>query len=530
MSQSDDETSIGMPRLFNRTWGKFTNNRRSHSNNSEQILNLQQNMVQMSTMMKNMESAIHNLSSQNQDTQLNHNTNNFYSPHSEGNNRFLANDVQVITKGPRDQSPTGMSRTHAKELLKSLNDYVNGVNSRELDERNKERLTDQTSNQIKEIFKAQKQEDYYNQPHIKCTTYNCLTPSFLLDAPQTYNADKVFHKNRIIYRQMLNLESVGLKAFLEQLNSFDLSTFTQYEYNTLIHMMLSRELKEKIEVNGGNPLKLSTSDYLDRLNRSLNGNITSSMDFDERFSKFKPTSKNILSILYEYKKYLENVSNDIISDVEKQRKIISAVIKFIPFNIRPLLDATAALQGGKLTLSAFENFIRTHETSIDRFLNKNNLAQKGYIKKLDSNFVEQDVYSENLYDTFDMGTQDDYDDYNHDYDHVHGIHKITNSYQSRLSLKCDICKRYAHTDKMCIFNEIDSVRLENLKKTRIRHCLLCRSLTHVDTECTFFKGVKPCPNSCKNCQDAGYFQYHHPVEACLKNNFLERIKASEVTK
>ena len=66
-------------------------------------------------------------------------------------------------------------------------------------------------------------------------------------------------------------------------------------------MLLSKDLKEKIEVNGDYPLKLTTADYLDSLNRSLNSNITNAFDFDELFSRFKPAFKNILSILYEYK-------------------------------------------------------------------------------------------------------------------------------------------------------------------------------------------------------------------------------------
>ena len=336
MSQSDDETSIGMPRLFNRTFGRFTNQKRpqrqdqqNYPSNSKQINTLQQNMSQMATMMEDMQNTLHNLSVQGSDTQSPN-----FSP-GNNNNRFMSTDVQINAKGHRDQSPTGMSRTHAKELLTSLNEYV--TSSKELDDKHKEILTDQTSNHIKEIFKAQKREDAFNTPHIRSSTYNCLTPTFLLNSPSTYNADKVFLKNKVIYRQMISLEHVGLKAFLKQLNSFDLRTFTQCEYNCLIHMMLSRDLKEKIEVSGGSPLELSTSDYLDRINRSLNGNITNALDFDERFSKFKPTSKNILSITHEYKKFLENVSNNIISDVEKQRKIVSAVIKFIPYNIRPLL-------------------------------------------------------------------------------------------------------------------------------------------------------------------------------------------------
>ena len=148
-------------------------------------------------------------------------------------------------------------------------------------------------------------------------------------------------------------------------------------------------------------------------------------------------------------------------------------MKYNSYSICPLLDATAALQGGNLTLSAFENFIRTNETSIDRFL-KINAVQKGYIKKLMLITTNKMLFSEQLYDS--------YNDYNHDsMDHAHGVYKINNSYQSRLSLKCDICSSYAHTKKLCIFNEADNLRLANMKNNRTRNCLLLRSLSHVDT-------------------------------------------------
>ena len=65
----------------------------------------------------------------------------------------------------------------------------------------------------------------------------------------------------------MSIETVGLKAFLNQLDSFDLSDFSPCEYNMLIHMSISKEIKEKLEMAGGNPLDLPTSEYLNKVNK-----------------------------------------------------------------------------------------------------------------------------------------------------------------------------------------------------------------------------------------------------------------------
>jgi hypothetical protein len=433
------------------------------------------------------------------------------------NYRYAATDVPVYRSTQRDLSPTGLSKIHARELISSLEDHINKAKG--LDRANKELLLDHTSQQIKSIFKAQVKENTFNTPHIQCTPFNSLGPASISARPNTYNADKLFTKQRVIHRQLLSLENVGLKAFLNQLDSFDLSDFSACEYNMLIHMSLSRELKEKLEMAGGNPLEHSTSEYLHKLNRVLTGSITNILDFDDHFMKFKPNSKSIMTILYEYKRFVENISDNIISEREKQRKIISAVLKYIPYGLRHLLNSTAAMQNGQLTLHAFENFLRTHEASIDHFITKDRY-QKGTIKKIDIDYDSDkiDVYAEDLYDSF-YDETDCYDS--------QGVHKISN-FQSKASLKCDICKRIGHNNNQCIYNSNDSLRLSNQQKVRIRFCLLCRDRMHTDTECPNFPNIKPVPQACKACQDAGFYMYNHPVEACMKNNFLDKLKKSEL--
>ena len=122
MSKSDDETSIGMPRLFNHTWGRFTNQKRykgqnqqnsySYSNN-QQITTLQQNMAKMYKKMQTMQRTLHSLSVQGSDTQSLRApgpiAQNFLNSNNDGNYRFMSNDVQINTRG--------MSRIHQTEYV-----------------------------------------------------------------------------------------------------------------------------------------------------------------------------------------------------------------------------------------------------------------------------------------------------------------------------------------------------------------------------------------------------------------------------
>lgn len=309
--------------------------------------------------------------------------------------RFVSSDVPIVESQQREKLyPSGLSKVRARELLQSIDIYIN--RTQHLDERSKEFFTEQTSKQIKDIFKAQKIEDIYNLPHLPCSSFNSLKPSFLEGRENTYNCEKVFAKSKIIFRQVMPVENIGLKAFLSQLHSFDLSNFSPSEYNMIVHMSLSKNIRDKVELVGGLPIKMSTGDYLEIVNRAVHGNI-SMLNIDEKFMQFRPKSRDILSIWHEYLKFSENIPDKIITDQEKDRKIIYEVSKFIPYNIRPLLDATAAMQNNTLTLIAFENFITLHQNYINGFLSKGTGYQTEYITKNDSDCFLEKVKTSEIY-------------------------------------------------------------------------------------------------------------------------------------
>ena len=56
------------------------------------------------------------------------------------------------------------------------------------------------------------------------------------------------------------------------------------------------------------------------------------------------------------------------------------------------------MQNGQLTLFGFENFLRTHEASIDSFISKESRIQKNMIKRVDVDWEQFDIYAEDLYD------------------------------------------------------------------------------------------------------------------------------------
>ncbi len=200
------------------------------------------------------------------------------------NRNFRVNALDVLVKphSMHDRSPTGLSTNHAKELLNTLGEFVKI--SPNLDEGVLSKYLDQTASYLRTIFKAQKDKDILNQPHIRAHNSTSFESDFLRIKPNTYNANKEAEKSRIIHRQLVSVEHSGLKSFLANIELCDVSDFTSHEYNMLIHMSLSKAIKERLEMMGGHPLNLSTCDYLERLNKLLNGNISSSYDFDVKIS------------------------------------------------------------------------------------------------------------------------------------------------------------------------------------------------------------------------------------------------------
>ncbi len=376
-SLSDDESSIGVGGRIKKSAQDRLNRIRFFKTSSDNFGAVNNHEKQISELRSNLQSIndqLNTLASSSHNHQPNH---QIFGAINRG---FKVNsqDVPVKTHQGRDLSPTGLSTKHAKEFLQTLNEYM--TTNPKLDADNQDRYLDQTASYLKTIFKAQHTEDQYNSSHVSSFKTADLEPSFLKYKNNTYNANKIAEKSRVIHRQLVSIENCGLKSFLENIELCDVSDFTPVEYNMLIHMSLTKEIKEKLEIMGGHPLHLTTSEYLDRLNRILNGNINTAYDFDVKFASFVPQQKNIMAIYMEFKKFLENIPDTIISEEEKNRRVISSLMKLIPYSLHPFLNAIQGAQGGRITEKSFVNFLKLHELTIDRFL-KDKKQSSNYRKR-----------------------------------------------------------------------------------------------------------------------------------------------------
>ncbi len=141
-----------------------------------------------------------------------HNSHNQQFGYINRNFRVNALDIPVKPRSMRDLSPTWLSTNHAKELLNTLGEFVKV--SQNLDEGVRDKYLDETPSYLKTIFKAQKDKDSFNQPHMRAHNSTSFEPDFLHTKPNTYNANKVAEKSRIIHRQLVSVEHSGLKSFL----------------------------------------------------------------------------------------------------------------------------------------------------------------------------------------------------------------------------------------------------------------------------------------------------------------------------
>ena len=527
-SFSDDESYTGVGRRIKQSAQDRMKKIRFFQNSNENVGIKDRQMNEMKANLDRLNAEFSSFQATSAAPQAT-NTHNYHHSNTQQfgaiNRNFRVNalDVPVKSRNVRDLSPTGMSTNHAKELLNTLGEFVK-VNQN-LDERSSETYLDNTATYLKKIFKAQRDEDSYNAPHMRAHNSTSFEPEFLRTKPNTYNANKVAEKSRIIHRQLVSIETSGLKSFLANIELCDVSDFTPCEYNMLVHMSITKDIKEKLESTGGNPLNMSTSEYLERLNKQLNGNISSAYDFDVKFATFSPQQKSIMGVYQEYRKFMENIPSQIIGDDEKNRKIIISMMKLIPYSLHPFLNSIQQSQNGRMTLTSFENFLKVHEVSIDRFLQE----RKGrtFVKKIHAN---ED------FNTLDSSSCSDFSDYNQHnlesetdmIEQFEGVFKIGQTQSNFKFSKCSTCFRYGHKNADCIFAENNEKRLFNQNKMGIKHCLLCRSRSHRDTECTEFEGLKPVPAPCKNCQDAGYYQFHHLTANCVRLHFLEKKKKEEL--
>lgn len=492
----------------------------------------------------NLDELKHHISSSNQDVRK---------------NRFIAQNVRVEHKNIRSISPDGLSTKNSRKTLETICKFIQADDNTESNKNVKEFIKTELAENFSNIFKNQYKENRFNEPHTTRIDKS-LMPDFIRLGETSFNTEKVSDKQRVIFRTINDIKSLGIFKYIKQFKLHDLSNFSETEFATILHINLPKDIREELNSIDCSPSDVDLSTYLDMLNELVSGGRISYSDIDKKFNQFESKANKIINVLADYQKILKEAPNEVMSQIEKDRKIISKLQNFLPSAVKTLLIEKEQNQGGCLTFPAFHTFIKTHSREIDNYLRnyqRNNRikfieeiidrkneetnrksasyqssyepAHNNYQEYLDTRNSFHKGDTSQQYKNFDeqrplpkqsSGLNHNLDDSSlSEGEKFEGVFKL-DSKNPPIMKKCDICKQYYHNNLECIFNANNDTRKRNQLRIKLSCCLLCRRKNHIDSECPTFKDTKPVPDPCQDCESKGFYRFYHPVESYIRNNFL----------
>ncbi len=283
--------------------------------------------------------------------------------------KYAANSQEL--RLDRDKSPAGLSITHARNVLKCMEDLIEA--KQEPNDRERNRRIEETVLNLSSIGKYQYEENIQNKQCYN-TNMDDFTPDYINIKSGTFNIDKCADKIKMIKTMGINFENHGLAEYIKLFKWFDLSQFNQQEFNMIFHNVLSKNYRDKVESCGIIPTNETTKDYLNQVNEAIYGR-QSTFDIETNLENFKPTKNTIMEIFEEIRRKVSNISNSYMTYMEKERRIINMTKKHLPQMILSLLRQEQASRTGSMNLKVFKSFLSVHQNSADWYLKTKNYTR-----------------------------------------------------------------------------------------------------------------------------------------------------------
>jgi hypothetical protein len=516
-------------------------------NNASEIQNLKYKDVLSKQEALNYERQIEKLTSELKDKDSYRNIHKQYA-----HPRFENKPVPIILQDVDNTNP-GLSEFHSEKTLDTIRDFIRSEMDAD-DRYDKKEERKAAVNRLSNIFgdqhKLNSSNSYYSN-----TDMDHFMPSFirLNDTQNLFDCEKVFQKNKCLRYQLLKIRNCGLYNYINQFKNYDLKNFSRSEFAQILHMNLPSDMQLELESLNIFPLECELSQYINGLNGVLNGGRQSYNDIENKFSNFESNAKDILHVFTEYSRILNNTPSSIISNSEKDKKIINKVIQYFPKHLISVLKERESNCNGSLSMFAFKEFLYNHSDELNKHL-KFGYHKANRVKKVHNADDNQDIapksaslvnssepsqstsYQEYLNQSTSKGSDLlNYDNYKNDktcfdFEEFEGVLKVGDVKKPINFKKCGICHTYYHSDKECIFQPDNNLRKENISRVRVNYCLKCRQRAHKEEDCPVFVNINPVPKPCSACEGAGYYQFYHPVDACMRMNFLDsKKKAGDLT-
>ena len=364
-----------------------------------------------------------------------------------------------------------------------------------------------------------------------------------LKKSKKFNAAKVHEQINLIKKQVIYLENCPFPTFIEQFKAFGLDNHhvTEPEFNVIVATFVGRTLKDKMAKANILPTTTSTTQYLKELARYSNNNMTY-RDIERKLGNFNSQSNDIFDIFNEVTGLQNMLPEDIMSDNQKNRQLKYILEKFIPKEVKTLLNESwISRRSTPPNRDVLKNFIDRHSESInDHLKGKRNKVHKtqstsessseendNVPPKANKPYRRKKVHKANVEEPKEWNKDKNKAKYANtsgseesEYESDQGIHKIKQSkahskkYQESKVRNCTNCKRKGHTVEVCFRHPDKDIALKNQQARNVNICMLCSSPNHLSPNCPIYPGLIPCYVPCQICEDAGFFERFHPSTKC----------------
>lgn len=326
-----------------------------------------------------------------------------------------------------------------------------------------------------------------------------------------------------------NVTELGLTNFLKQFPYRSFLSYSQQEYNLILHKFIGNDLRKKCASQLILPQQLSTASYLTELNRIHHSEMIDESTVEQKLHTYQPIEDDIVNIFHEINAIIDLMPNSNWTEEEKTKKLF--------FTMKRILPPTMALNFSQLESQDYKTgktvypprqqqkfYFCKSAIHINDELKRKNRYNKPRINEINHNPKTKTAtpttttqQGETLLSN--QQPQKSAPLFTYPPPNMEVLNEITatiKQIQGQLPKRCKHCNRIGHSDNSCFFHPDLEKSYQNQKQKNAR-CMMCSNTNHQAKYCEIYKNITPTLIACKHCKEKQIFNYH-PENTCQTKN------------
>lgn len=298
-----------------------------------------------------------------------------------------------------------------------------------------------------------------------------------------------------------NATELGLTNFLKQFPYEHFKTFTQQEYNLILHKFLGADLRKKCAAQNILPGNLDTASYTTELSRIHHSEMVEESIVEQKLFNYQALETDIVKIYHDINAIIDLMPNNSWDEQSKAKKLFFTVKRLLPpamaLNFTALESINYSTQKSQYPNRQQQRFyLCKNAVCINEEL-KRNMRYKHRINEVSGTKQRNNT---------EKNTKESTPQSNISQQSVETTAAIQ-EIRTYMPPKCQTCNKIGHSKDNCFFHpDLETAYLN--QKNRNQPCMLCSAPDHQAKYCDLFPNQVPVLIPCKWCRRARILNYH----------------------